>query len=84
MSNSLVRGNNNSNDDEWLKTRAEKRLIYILSIQSHIKPYCPECGAPLTVDDEQIYCNSCGLVTQDSTCFNAGIKVNLPHGLRLG
>ena len=84
-----------SNNDEWLKTRAEKeeenlqlekemRLLYIKSIQSHIPSKCPECHNLLIIDDEQIYCPSCGLVTQDSTMFNGGQKFHLPHGLRLG
>ena len=89
---------NNIRDEKmsnWLKTRAEKqeeenqrkkemRLMYIKSIQSHIPSYCPECHTPLIIDDEQIYCPTCGLVTQDSTMFNNGIKFHLPHGLRLG
>lgn len=85
----IVRENKNpNNDEEWLKTSDEKqreiRLNFILSLQSHIRPYCPDCGEPLTIDDEQIYCRACGLVTQDSTHFNAGIYVHLRHGLRLG
>ena len=81
--------------DEWLKTRAEKeeeanqlqkemRLLYIKSIQSHIPSYCPECHNHLVIDDEQIYCPHCGLITQDSNRFIAGFKFHLPHGLRLG
>lgn len=90
-----IRENEMPTTDEWLKTRAEKdeeqrqlakemRLLYIKKMQSHIPPYCPECHTLLIIDEEQIYCPECGLVTQDSTMFQAGIKFHLPHGLRLG
>ena len=73
---------------KWLMTseewKAYLRLVFIESIQSHIPSRCPECHTPLEIDDEQIYCPSCGLITQDSITYTAGIKHHLPHGLRLG
>lgn len=59
------------------------RLIFIESIQSHIPSRCPKCHTPLTVDDEQIYCPACGLVTQDGYDYSAGLKYHLPHGIKL-
>ena len=85
MTNSIIEEENMP--DRWLEPedyRIRMRLNYIQSIQSHIPPKCPECNTHLIIDDEQIYCPACGLVTQDSTMFNNGIKFNLPHGLRLG
>lgn len=90
-----IRENKMPSDDEWLKTYAEKqeekqqkqrewRLAYIQKMQSHIPNRCPECKNQLIIDEEQIYCPYCGLITQNSTMFNAGIKIHLPHGLRLG
>lgn len=72
---------------EWLMTSEEwekqTRLDYILSIQSHIPSRCPHCHNELTVDEEQIYCPHCGLVTQDSYPYQAGQHFKLPHGLKL-
>lgn len=50
---------------------------------SHIPRTCPDCEHELIVDEEQIYCPACGLITQDSTCYHAGRKFHLPHGLKL-
>lgn len=60
------------------------RLFYIIKLQAKTPTQCPECNTELTVDDEQIYCSKCGLITQDSYNYIAGVKYNLPHGLRLG
>lgn len=96
MTNSIIRERKQMpSHNEWLKTRAEKdeeqrqreielRLLYIQKMLSHIPPYCPECHTHLIIDDEQISCPACGLVTQDSTYYNGGQKFHLPHGLRLG
>ena len=59
------------------------RLYYIKSIQAHVPNTCPECNNELIVDEEQIYCPNCGLITQDSYDYQAGIKYHLPHGLKL-
>lgn len=59
------------------------RLNYIKKLQAKTPHECPECNNELTVDDEQIYCPKCGLVTQDSYNYIAGIKYTLPHGLKL-
>ena len=69
---------------DWKKTKPQRRLIYIHSIQAHTPHVCPECQSELKTDDEQIYCPKCGLVTQDSIQYSAGHKYHLPHGLRLG
>jgi uncharacterized Zn finger protein (UPF0148 family) len=66
--------------DKWTNVR----LLYIKKLQAHTPTHCPECDCELTIDDEQIYCPECGLVTQDSTEYVASIKYHLPHGLRLG
>lgn len=91
MSNSLIRSNENLEEipeEIWLMTSEERkqyfRLQYILSIKSHIPNRCPKCKTILEVDDEQIYCPNCGLITQNSTEYAAGIHTKLPHGLRLG
>ena len=80
MSNSIVR------KDKFGGTMVifDPRLIYIRKLQAHIPSLCPECGTELEVDDEQIYCPKCGLITQDSYDFHAGQHFTLPHGIRLG
>ena len=59
------------------------RLTYIKKLQAKTPTECPHCHGDLTVDDEQIYCPTCGLVTQDSYNYVAGIQFHLPHGLKL-
>lgn len=59
------------------------RLTYIKKLQAKTPTICPHCERDLIVDDEQIYCPNCGLVTQDSYNYTAGIKIWLPHGLKL-
>ena len=88
METNIIEDTKSDVPDRWLMTSEEWdayiRLVFIKSIQSHIPHKCPECHTILEVDDEQIYCPKCGLVTQDSTEFVSGIKYHLPHGLRLG
>lgn len=90
MSNSIIRSNENleNNPTKWDMTSEEweqyLRLLYIKSIKSHIPINCPRCQTLLEVDNEQIYCPKCGLITQNSTEYTAGTKTKLPHGLRLG
>ena len=62
----------------------DKRLLYIQKLQAHTPSVCPECTTELIVDDEQIYCPKCGLITQDSYDYHAGQHFHLPHGIRLG
>jgi uncharacterized Zn finger protein (UPF0148 family) len=57
--------------------------MYIQKMKSHIPSRCPKCKTPLRVEDEQICCPKCGLVTQDVYDFSAGMKYNLPHGIKL-
>ena len=87
MTNSIVE-NTMPQKKDWLLTSEEYetliRLAFIESIQSHIPSYCPDCGEPLTIDDEEIYCPSCGLVTQGSYPYVAGLYFPFRHGLRLG
>lgn len=72
--------------DRWLTPRDwEKymRLSYIKSIQSHIPNKCPDCQSILETDEDIIYCPHCGLITQSSTTYVAGLKYRLPHGIKL-
>jgi len=83
----IVRGKKMPEPDRWLEPQLNRkywRLLEIQKMQSHIPNTCPECGEPLTVDDEQVYCNNCGLVCLDSTEYTAGLKYTLPYGLKLG
>lgn len=84
MTNSIVRGKKDM-PDQWLpeKYKTKLRLHYIKSIQSHIPTKCPHCNTILEVDEEQVYCPQCGLVTQDSYNYQAGQRFTLPHGLKL-
>ena len=63
------------------------RRIYINKCLNH-KPLnrCPECGGEIeysTEDEDEAYCLSCGLVTSASSCYTAGIRIDLPYGIRL-
>lgn len=83
-----IRGHNDMpKKKDWLMTSEEwqrqTRLDFIRSIQSHIPKRCPHCNSILIVDEEQIYCPHCGLVTQDSYPYQAGQHFKLPHGLKL-
>jgi len=72
--------------DSWLEPedyRKALRLHYIKKMQSHIPRKCPKCGEELEVDEEQIICPNCGLITQDSYNYQAGQHFTLPHGLKL-
>ena len=72
--------------DRWLEPEKYKkavRLAYIKRMKSHIPNRCPNCKTPLTVEGEQIVCLKCGLVTQDSYDYDAGMKYRLPHGIKL-
>lgn len=85
MISSIVRGKKDM-PDQWLepeKYKTKLRLHYIKSIQSHIPTKCPHCNTILEVDEEQVYCPQCGLVTQDSYNYQAGQRFTLPHGLKL-
>ena len=86
MSNSIIRGNEKDMPDKWLQPEDWKqymRLLYIEKMLSHIPKKCPDCHHDLIVDEEQIYCPHCGLITQDSYNHLAGIPFKLPHGLKL-
>lgn len=87
MTNSIVRSDKSEDmPDKWLEPENHKqkiRLLYIKSIKSHTPSLCPHCHTILEVDEEQIYCPHCGLVTQDSYDYTAGTKYHLPHGLKL-
>ena len=72
-------------DSSGMKTvNFNPRLTYIKRILAHTPSVCPECNTELIVDEEQIYCPHCGLITEDSYDYHAGTKFLLPHGLRLG
>ena len=76
-SHSIVRGH------KKCSTMENPRLLFIISIQANTPKTCPECEHELIVDNEQIYCPKCGLVTQDSYNYTAGTQYKLPHGLKL-
>lgn len=65
------------------------RGYYLKSILNHESlKYCPECGHEIeyssTDDEDESYCTHCGLITSASIQYVAGIKIDLPYGLRLG
>ena len=68
---------------DWENTKQEKRILYIKKFSKSIPYVCPECNHELTNDNEQLYCTHCGLVCMDSSYYTAGIKHNLPFGLKI-
>lgn len=74
-------------DDYWDKTSDEiAKEIRLNYLKTFIKPQrniCSECGNELTVDEDEIYCEDCGLIASSSIRYVAGHKIDLPQGLRL-
>jgi len=70
-------------NEKWLNPRK----YYINSFLSHESlRYCPECGHEIVYsseDEDEAYCTHCGLVTSASIMYVAGIKIDLPYGIRL-
>lgn len=63
------------------------RRIYINKCLNH-QPlnHCPECGGEIeysSEDEDEAICTKCGLITSASICYVAGVKIDLPYGLRL-
>ena len=65
---------------KWLNPRK----YYLDSFINHESlKYCPECGAEIeysSEDEDEAYCTKCGLITQASYDYVAGIKIDLPYG----
>ena len=62
---------------------ATQKIPRIRFLKTFIKPQsstCPECDSELTVDDDEIYCPKCGLVTSASYDYVAGVKITFPYG----
>lgn len=59
------------------------RLFYLHKFIKPVPVTCPECGTELTIDEEELYCNHCGLVCSSSIDYVAGFKIDLPYGVRL-
>ena len=77
---------------EKMKKEAEKKWLdprryYINSFLNHQSlQFCPECGAEIeyfTEDEDEAICTHCGLITSASICYVAGVKIDLPYGIRL-
>lgn len=63
------------------------RRIYINKCLNH-QPLnrCPECGGEIeysSEDEDEAICTECGLITSASISYVAGVKIDLPYGLRL-
>ena len=70
-------------ETKWLDPRG----YYINSFLNHDSlKYCPECGGEVeysSEDEDEACCTHCGLVTSASSCYVAGVKIDLPYGIRL-
>ena len=83
MGNTLIEG---MKKHEWIKTNDERkrehRLNYLKTFVEALPEYCPECNNILisSQDEDETYCNKCGLITSMSIEYVAGQKINLPHG----
>ena len=70
-------------EEKWQDPRA----YYLKSILNHKSlKYCPECGGEVeysSEDEDEAYCTHCGLITSASSCYVAGVKIDLPYGIRL-
>ena len=82
MTNSIVRGQMKHYENKrWLNPR----LFYLKTFVIPQPTTCPECGNPLTTneDEDETICTHCGLVTSASIGYVAGIPIDLPYGIRL-
>lgn len=71
------------NEKRWLNPRK----YYINSFLNH-EPLnrCPECGGLIeysSEDEDEAFCTECGLITSASSQYVAGVRIDLPYGLRL-
>lgn len=70
-------------NQKWLNPRK----YYINSFLNHESlRYCPECGGEVeysSEDEDEAYCTQCGLITSASIQYVAGVKIDLPYGIRL-
>lgn len=86
MTSSIMIGDMNTNDLEWLKTseekQKEKRKAYLDSFVKPLPTYCPECGEQLTTteDEDETICTKCGLITSASIEYVGVKKIVLPYG----
>ncbi len=88
MSHSIMRNNIKIDETFDINEYARSlRRIYINKCLNHKSlKYCPECGGEIEYsneDEDEAYCTNCGLVTSASSCYVAGVKINLPYGIRL-
>ena len=88
MSHSIMRNNIKIDETFDINEYARSlRRIYINKCLNHKSlKYCPECGGEIEYsneDEDEAYCTKCGLVTSASSCYVAGVKINLPYGIRL-
>jgi NADH pyrophosphatase NudC (nudix superfamily) len=72
---------------EQTKKWLNPRRYYINGFLNHESlRYCPECGGEIeysSEDEDEAYCKTCGLVTSASIRYVAGIRIDLPYGIRL-
>ena len=67
----------------WLNPRE----FYINTFINH-EPlnHCPECGGEIkysSEDEDEAYCTHCGLIVSASSRYVAGMRIDLPYGIRL-
>ncbi len=70
-------------DDPYLYLQIE-RIHYVKQLKDTTPNFiCPECGDEIIQDEDgEEYCNACGLVTRTHYNYVAGIKIELPYGLK--
>jgi len=81
--NFIIRKDMDAQDKKWLcpeQAKREERLNYLKSFTKPLPSKCPECGNPLTHDEDHIYCTHCGLITMASISYVAGQRIKL-YGL---
>lgn len=65
--------------------RAVQRAVYLKQLQSKEPLHrCPKCGDTITCDEwGEEYCPRCGVITRNNYPYTAGVKHDLPYGLKL-
>ena len=60
----------------------EIRLAYLETFVKPQRNYCPECGNALntTEDNDETFCDACGLIVSASIEYVGVLKIDLPYG----
>lgn len=87
MTNSIIRKDKKITDEKYWDMTSEEiqqelRLAYLNTFVKPTPNYCPECRHELNVteDEDETFCNHCGLIVSMSIEYVGVEKIDLPYG----